>query len=273
MPGTQPPMSIWAQAPGYVTPAQNPPVGTPLAPNASTPTLFTPLQLRGLTLSNRFAVSPMCMDSALNGLMTDFHLVHLGSFALRGAALTIFEATSVLANGRITTGDVGLWNDAQIAPMKRIVDFIHAQGQHAGIQLAHAGRKAGNLPGHDPLLKRGVNDMATVEDGGWPEDVWAPSAIPYNGTYAKPKALSTEQVEGMVRSFAEAAERALKVGFDTMEIHAAHGYLLSEFLSPITNVSYPSPGSVLGEDANPPRRNALTSTAAPSRTASASSSR
>jgi len=237
MPGTQPRSLLRDPGVPYFTPAQNPPVGTPVDPRAEVPTLFTPLQIRSMTLNNRFAVAPMWMDSAEDGLMTDFHLVHLGAYALRGAALVIFEASAVTANGRITTGDVGLWHDGQIESMKRIVDFIHSQGQKAGIQLAHAGRKASNLPNHDPLLVLGVNDTAEVADGGWPDDVWAPSAIPYSASYAKPKALSVEQIHDVIQAFARAAERAVEAGFDTIEIHAAHGYLISEFLSPITNVS------------------------------------
>jgi len=257
MPGTQPRSVLRGTGVPYFTPAQLPAVGTAIDPTAEVPTLFAPLQLRSLTLVNRFAVAPMCMDSCEDGLMTDFHLVHLGAYALRGAALTIFEATAVTANGRITTGDAGLWHDGQIPPVKRIVDFIHSQGQKAGIQLAHAGRKASNLPGWDPLRARGVNETAEESDGGWPEDVWAPSAIPFSASYPKPKALFVEQIQGLVQSFQDAAVRAVKAGFDTIEIHAAHGYLLSEFLSPITNVSATPPFLCLGSEReidNPQRR-------------------
>ena len=228
-------------APGvpYYTPAQIPPASTPLDAGADVPTLFTPLTLRGMTLNNRFAVSPMCMYSADNGHLTDFHLVHLGQFALRGAALTIIEATAVTPNGRISPEDSGLWQDSQIAPLKRVVDFIHSQGQKVGIQLAHAGRKASTLA---PWLRKvGAAEVATAEVGGWPDNLWAPSAIPWDEGYPTPKEMSVEEIEGLIQSFADAARRAVKAGVDTIEIHGAHGYLISEFLSPITNVSLASP--------------------------------
>ncbi len=200
------------------------------------PTLFSPLKIRGLELQNRFAVSPMCMYSADDGHLTDFHLVHLGGYATRGVALTIFEATAVAANGRITPEDSGLWQDSQIALLKRIVDYIHSQGQKAGIQLGHAGRKASTLgPWH---TARGRGELASEEVGGWPDDVWAPSAIPYSDLYPKPKALSIEQIEGLVASFAASAKRSVAAGFDTIEIHGAHGYLITEFLSPVSNVGF-----------------------------------
>jgi 2,4-dienoyl-CoA reductase-like NADH-dependent reductase (Old Yellow Enzyme family) len=178
----------------------------------------------------------MCTYSADDGHLTDWHLVHIGAFALRGAALTIIEATGVTPNGRITPEDSGLWTDSQIEPLKRIVDFIHSQGQKAGIQLAHAGRKASTIaPWHRKV--RGQSEVATVEQGGWPDNVWGPSPIPFASTYPAPKEMTVAEIEGLVESFVEAAKRALKAGFDTIEIHGAHGYLISEFLSPISNVS------------------------------------
>lgn len=216
----------------YYTPAQDPPAGTPTAA-AAVPTLFTPLKIRGLTLSNRFAVSPMCMYSADDGHLTDFHLVHLGSFAMRGTALTIVEATSVTPNGRISPEDSGLWKDSQIAPLRRITDFIHSQGQKAAIQLAHAGRKASTIaPWHATSGKR---DLAGSEVGGWPDDIWGPSAIPFAEGYGSPKEMTVQQIEGLVQSFVDAAKRAVAAGFDVIEVHGAHGYLLTEFLSPISN--------------------------------------
>ena len=226
----------------FYTPEQVPPAGTVVAardagagPEPEVPTLFTPLTIRGVTLSNRFAVSPMCMYSADDGHLTDFHLVHLGAFALRGAALTIVEATAVAANGRISPEDSGLWADSQIAPLKRITDFVHSQGQKAGIQLGHAGRKASTVSMWHHLPNRG--QVATPEMGGWPDDVWAPSALPFADGYPQPKALSLEQIRDLVTAFAEAAKRAIRAGFDVIEIHGAHGYLLTEFLSPLSNVS------------------------------------
>ncbi|KAK3393803.1 hypothetical protein B0H63DRAFT_444018 [Podospora didyma] len=227
-----------APAPGapFYTPVQEPPVGTALDTSGPVPTLFTPLKLRSLTLQNRFAVSPMCMYSADDGHLTDFHLIHLGAFALRGVALTIVEATSVTPNGRISPEDSGLWTDSQIAPLKRIVDFIHSQGQKAGIQLGHAGRKASTLsPWNRGSRSPYKDEIAPVEAGGWPDNVWAPSAIPFSPKYPHPKEMTVEQIDGLVESFQQAAERAVKAGFDTIEIHGAHGYLLTEFLSPQSN--------------------------------------
>ncbi|KAK4235001.1 hypothetical protein C8A03DRAFT_46777 [Achaetomium macrosporum] len=217
----------------FYTPAQNPPAGTAVEKGAEVPTLFTPFKLRGMTLQNRFVVSPMCTYSADDGHLTDWHLVHLGAFALRGAALTIIEATAVTPNGRISPEDSGLWQDSQIAPLKRIVDFIHSQGQKVGIQLAHAGRKASTLgPWH---VTPTTHEVAGPEVGGWPDNLWAPSAIAWDQGFPTPKEMTVAQIEGLVQSFADAAKRAVQAGVDTIEIHGAHGYLISEFLSPITN--------------------------------------
>ncbi|KAM0276133.1 hypothetical protein ACHAQH_007059 [Verticillium albo-atrum] len=215
----------------FYTPAQEPPAGTALS--KSPPTLFTPLKIRSTTLPNRLVVSPMCQYSADNGHLTDYHLVHLGQFALRGAALTIIEATAVEARGRISPEDSGLWTDSQIAPIRRIADFIHSQGHLVGVQLGHAGRKASTLA---PWLAEGqARQVAHEAEGGWPDDVVAPSALPYAEGYPAPRALSTEEIETLVRNFADAAKRAVTAGVDVIEIHAAHGYLLTEFLSPLSN--------------------------------------
>ena len=228
-----------APAPGipYYTPAQTPPAGTaPAEPEGtnSVPTLFTPLKLRGMTLNNRFAVSPMCMYSADDGHLTDWHLVQLGSYAGRGAALTMVEATAVTPNGRISPEDSGLWQDSQIAPLKRIADYVHSQGQKIGIQLAHAGRKAGTYaPWH--YKGAGVRDVVPAEHGGWPDNVWAPSPLPYSSTYPEPKEMTVEEIEGLLQSWTEAARRAVDAGMDTIEIHAAHGYLINQFMSPLSN--------------------------------------
>lgn len=219
----------------FFTPAQNPPAGTAL--DASTaPTLFRPLRIRGVTLQNRFVVSPMCTYSARDGHATDFHLVHLGQFALSGAALTIVEATAVEARGRISPNCLGLWQDSQVAPLRRIVDFVHSQGGKAGIQLAHAGRKASTLA-RWVIDGTGAN-LADEAVGGWPDDVVAPSAIPFAGDYATPKALTLEDIKRLVQGFADAARRAVEAGFDVIEIHGAHGYLITQFLSSLTNVSF-----------------------------------
>ncbi|KAL9942859.1 hypothetical protein D7B24_000527 [Verticillium nonalfalfae] len=215
----------------FYTPAQEPAAGTALS--SSPPTLFTPLQIRSKTLANRLVVSPMCQYSAQDGHLTDYHLVHLGQFALHGAALTIIEATAVEARGRISPEDSGLWTDSQIAPLRRIADLIHSQGHLVGIQLGHAGRKASTLA---PWLAEGqTRQVAHDAEGGWPDDVVAPSALPFAEGYPAPRALSTDEVGALVQRFADAAKRAVAAGIDVIEIHAAHGYLLTEFLSPLSN--------------------------------------
>ncbi|KAI0387265.1 FMN-linked oxidoreductase [Hypomontagnella monticulosa] len=217
----------------FYTPIQDPPAGTALDP-ATAPTLFQPIKIRGLELQNRFVVSPMCQYSADDGHLTDWHFAHLAQFIIRGTALTIVEATGVLPNGRITPEDVGLWKDSQIAGLKRIVDFAHSQGQKVGIQLAHAGRKASTVA---PWLApaRGVGAVAAPEHGGWPDNVWAPSAIGFGEGFPNPKAMTLEDIKTLVQAFKDATRRAVQAGVDTIEIHGAHGYLITEFLSPRTN--------------------------------------
>jgi 2,4-dienoyl-CoA reductase-like NADH-dependent reductase (Old Yellow Enzyme family) len=190
--------------------------------------LFSPIRFRGVMLANRVAVSPMCEYSYEDGFSNDWQLVHLGSRAVGGAGLVMTEATAVLAEGRITPGDLGIWKDEHIAPLKRVADFLHGQGARAGIQLAHAGRKASmDIPWKgERLLSRA--------EGGW-ENVAAPSAIPFREDHAKPHALDEAGIARVVRAFADAAVRAGKAGFDVVEVHAAHGYLLHEFLSPLSN--------------------------------------
>ena len=189
--------------------------------------LFTPLRLRSIELPNRIGVSPMCQYSYVDGFSNDWQLVHLGSRAQGGAGLVIVEASAVTAEGRITPGDLGIWKDEHIAGLKRISDFIHSQGVRAAIQIAHAGRKASmGLPWEGEHL-------VTIENGGW-EPV-APSAIPFEPNYAKPRALDLNGIEEIVEAFRQAALRSLKAGFDVLEIHAAHGYLIQEFLSPLSN--------------------------------------
>ena len=189
--------------------------------------LFDPLILRDLTLRNRIAVSPMCEYSAIDGIPQPWHLVHLGSRAVGGAALVLAEATAVEARGRISPVDTGLWNDAQADAWAPIAAFIRAQGAEPGIQLAHAGRKASTQA---PWAGHGAVDPA---DGGW-EPV-APSAIAYSTDYPHPAELDAAGIEGIVEAFRTSALRALDCGFRVIEIHAAHGYLLHEFLSPLSN--------------------------------------
>jgi len=214
----------------YYTPAQSPPSGTAISNGQLIPALFTPLSIRGLTLQNRIVVSPMCQYSASTGALTDWHLTHLGGILQRGPGLTIIEATSVTANGRITPEDSGLWTDSQIAPIKRIVEFAHSQSQLIGIQLAHAGRKASTVA---PWLSSSA--LATEKVGGWPDDVVGPSAVPFNDLMATPRELSIAEIEQLKKDWVAAVKRAVSAGIDVVEIHAAHGYLLSSFHSPASN--------------------------------------
>jgi 2,4-dienoyl-CoA reductase-like NADH-dependent reductase (Old Yellow Enzyme family) len=194
----------------------------------ATPRLFAPLTLRGVTLRNRIAVSPMCQYScADDGLATDWHLVHLGARAAGGAGLVISEATAVTAEGRISPADLGLWSDRHIEPLARIARFITSQGAAPGIQLAHAGRKGSTRA---PAVGKGV---ITAGDGGWTP--LAPSAIPFTAGDPAPQALDETGMAGVAAAFAAAARRAVVAGFTVIEVHAAHGYLLHEFLSPLSN--------------------------------------
>lgn len=188
--------------------------------------LFTPVRLRGVTIRNRAWVAPMCQYSALDGVPNDWHLVHLGSFARGGAGLVLTEATAVSPEGRISPVDTGIWNDEQRDAWSRIVDFVHGQGATAGMQLAHAGRKASTRP---PFEGRGP---VPVEEGGW--EAVGPSAVAFPGL-AEPRELTVAEIDQVVEDFARAAQRALEAGFDLLEIHAAHGYLMHQFLSPLSN--------------------------------------
>ncbi|HEX4170415.1 MAG TPA: NADH:flavin oxidoreductase/NADH oxidase [Bryobacteraceae bacterium] len=190
--------------------------------------LFSPYQLRGLTLSNRVAMSPMCQYSCIDGFATDWHLVHLGSRAMGGTGLIIVEATAVTPEGRITPADLGIWQDEHVEKLKQIVDFVHSQGSHIAIQLAHAGRKASMAV---PWEKE---RLIPPQEGGW-TDVVAPSAIPFSPSYAVPVALDATGIRRVVDAFRMATCRAVAARFDTVEIHAAHGYLLHSFLSPLSN--------------------------------------
>lgn len=190
--------------------------------------LFEPLPIRSITLKHRIVVSPMCQYSSEDGFASDWHLVQLGRFAVGGAALVFTEANAVTADGRISPADLGIWKDEHIEPLARVVRFIKQQGSLAGTQLAHAGRKASTA---EPW--KGGHAVA-VSDGGW-RPVYAPSAIPFSEHYVAPTALDKAGVQHVVRSFADAAKRALAAGFEVLEIHGAHGYLLHEFLSPLAN--------------------------------------
>lgn len=192
------------------------------------PHLFAPLSIGAVTLRNRIAVSPMCEYSCEDGLANDWHLVHLGSRAVGGAGLVFTEAAAVAAEARISPQDLGIWKDDHIAPLSRITSFLHAQGAHAGIQLAHAGRKASTAV---PWAGDGA---VTPGAGGW-SNVLAPSAVQFSPNYPEPQALDRAGIARVRTQFREAAVRADRAGFDVIEIHSAHGYLLHEFLSPLSN--------------------------------------
>ena len=190
--------------------------------------LFEPLTLRGVTFPHRIFVSPMCQYSAVDGKATDWHLVHLGSRAVGRAAAVIAEASAVTPDGRISPADLGIWSDDHIEPLARIFKFVAGQGSVPGIQLAHAGRKASTAA---PWL--GGKPLSTEEDGWKP--ILAPSAIPFADGYQVPMEMSHDQIASVTDAFAAAARRAVDAGAKVIEIHAAHGYLLHEFLSPISN--------------------------------------
>jgi len=198
----------------------------PVTVGAGVSHLFSPLTLRGTTTRNRIWVSPMCQYSAIDGMPGDWHLVHLGARAAGGAGLVIGEATAVTPEGRISPADTGLWSDEQAGAWARITAFVRAQGAVPGVQLGHAGRKAST---DVPWLGRGTVDPA---DGGW--QAVAPSALA-SGDGATPRELTEADVAGVVRAFADAAVRADAAGFEVVELHAAHGYLLHQFLSPLSN--------------------------------------
>jgi 2,4-dienoyl-CoA reductase-like NADH-dependent reductase (Old Yellow Enzyme family) len=191
--------------------------------------LFSPIQLAGIAFANRVFVSPMCQYSSDDGFSNDWHLVHLGSRAVGGAGLVFTEAAAVLAEGRISPQDLGLWKDDHIAGLKRIVDFVHQQGARAGVQLAHAGRKASMAR---PWAAE--QRYLTPDEGGW-QNVMAPSAVRFAENYGEPIPLDLAGIKTITKAFARATERALEAGFDLVELHAAHGYLLHEFLSPLSN--------------------------------------
>ena len=193
------------------------------------PHLFSPLTQRAVTLRNRIAVSPMCQYSCVDGRADDWHLVHLGSRAVGGAGAVIAEATAVLPEGRISPADLGLWSDDQVEPLARAFAFVAAQGAVPGVQLAHAGRKASTAA---PWTGGGPVDAA---GGGWPDRVVAPSALPFTPEHPVPQVLDATGIAEVTAAFAAAARRALAAGCRLVEIHAAHGYLLHQFLSPLSN--------------------------------------
>ncbi|KAI7904205.1 uncharacterized protein BX663DRAFT_504299 [Cokeromyces recurvatus] len=206
------------------------PAGVPVNPeDVKRVKLFQPFTQKGVTMHNRLGVSPMCMYSAVNGYMNDFHIAHYGSLAIKGPGLIIIEAAGVVPEGRITPQDIGLWDDSHIPNLKRVVDTIKSQGVTPGIQIAHAGRKASMSP---PFKG---DYIETEADNGWPNRVYGPSDNAFADHYPKPIAMSVQEIKETVQAFADAAIRADKAGIEVLEIHAAHGYLLSTFYSGSSN--------------------------------------
>jgi 2,4-dienoyl-CoA reductase-like NADH-dependent reductase (Old Yellow Enzyme family) len=189
--------------------------------------LFSPFTLRELTFRNRIAVSPMCQYSSEDGFANDWHLVHLGSRAAGGAGVVVMEASAVQARGRISPADMGIWKDDHIEFLSRIAQFVNTRGAAAGIQLAHAGRKASVRPPWSG------GAALPVSEGGW--ETLAPSPIPFRSEDPIPAELTVEQITGVVKAFRDGAQRALEAGFRLVELHGAHGYLAHEFLSPLSN--------------------------------------
>ena len=194
--------------------------------------LFEPIELRGVTLRNRIVVSPMAQYSAVDGFVTDFHFAHYAKFALGGAGLVFTEATKIERRGLGTVGDMGLWKDEHIAPLKRITDFLRANGSVSAIQLNHAGRKAGTFKPWDGF---GPLDRSVPVEGEahWP--VIGPSAVEYLEGWPLPREMTLDDIRDIKRAWVQAAERAVTAGFDILEVHGAHGYLIHEFLSPASN--------------------------------------
>jgi 2,4-dienoyl-CoA reductase-like NADH-dependent reductase (Old Yellow Enzyme family) len=191
------------------------------------PHLFDPITFRDVTLPNRIVVSPMCQYSSTDGFANDWHFVHLATRAVGGAGLVFTEATAVTADGRISPDDLGIWADVHVGALGRIVRFVRGEGSAIGMQLAHAGRKGST---YAPFVGRGAVPEA---DGGW--EPIGPTAAPFDSTYLIPRAMTLVEIAEVVDAFRQAAERALAAGFDVIEIHGAHGYLIHEFLSPLSN--------------------------------------
>ena len=197
----------------------------------NTSALFAPISLRSITLSNRIVVSPMCQYSAKDGNATEWHLMHLGQFSISGAGLIMVEATAVEERGRITYGDLGIYSDENERSLFRVLAFCRKHGHgKVGIQLAHAGRKASD---HIPWQRK--DRPLDPEQGAW--QTVAPSAIPYDRSWPPPQALEKQDLAGIRDAFVRAAERAERLNFDLLELHNAHGYLLHEFLSPLSNMT------------------------------------
>ncbi|KEY66365.1 hypothetical protein S7711_05799 [Stachybotrys chartarum IBT 7711] len=217
----------------FFTPKQDPAMGRAIEPQPSgkpVPKLFTPLKIRGVEMHNRIWVSPMCQYSAHEGFHTPWHITHYGGMAQRGPGLLMIEATAVQPNGRITPEDSGIWLDAHLDTLKKHVDFAHSQNILIGIQLAHAGRKASTVA---PWLSSGAT--ATEEVNGWPKDVVGPSDEPFDQHYPTPRSMTLAEIAQLKKDFLAGVTRAIRAGFDVIELHFAHGYLVSSFFSPAVN--------------------------------------
>lgn len=208
----------------------------------TSPALFEPLTLRGVTARNRIAVSPMCQYSAVDGIAGDFHLTHLGRFALGGAGIVFVEATAVTAQGRISHADVGLYSDGHVEPLRRITAFLKEWGAVAAVQLSHAGRKASGQTAWDGAGPLGPEDAAR---GQRPWETIAPSALAAEG-WPMPREMSRDDIRANIEDWAAAARRAVAAGFDIVEIHGGHGYLVHQFLSPVSNLRRDAYGGPLG---------------------------
>lgn len=198
------------------------------------PNLFSAIVLRNLQLKNRIVISPMCQYSAVDGFVNDWHVVQYGRFAVGGAGLVMVEATAIAPEGRITPGDLGIWSDEHIPGLRAITAFLRAQGAGSCLQLGHAGRKAATQRPWHGSAPLGDEDVAARSEGPWP--VVAPSALPMAEGWPIPHALDEQQIQALRRSYEDAAGRALEAGFDAIELHCAHGYLLHQFLSPLSNL-------------------------------------
>ncbi|KAH9834734.1 uncharacterized protein C8Q71DRAFT_710940 [Rhodofomes roseus] len=217
----------------YFTPAQDPPAGTAFDPQPdgrSIPKLFQPLQIRGLRMQNRILLSPMVTQSAEDGKITPYHKTHIGGILTFGPGLSFMEGASITPEGRGTPQDVGLWDDSQIEPLRELVEYAHSQNQKIGIQINHAGRKGSTV-----ALWLARHAISTEAVGGWPDKLLAPSAIAYSPGDPVPTELDKEGIQRIKKAWTEAAVRAVKAGFDAIDIHGAHGYLLHQFMSPVTN--------------------------------------
>lgn len=247
------PSTYNSPAPGipFFTPNHLISPGTPTNPQQKVPTLLTPLKIRGKTLRNRIIVAPMCQYSTAEsgdqiGALTPYHITTLGHYALKGSSLVFIEATGVQPNGRISPNCPGIWDDSQIPGVKSVADMIKSQGSLCGIQLAHAGRKSSTIPPFMAAQFKRPSVRATKDIGGWPDNVvsasggedfvWdgKSSSDPAGGFYA-PRQLSLDEIHELVQDWKTAAQRSVTAGVDVIEIHGAHGYLIHQFLSPITN--------------------------------------